>query len=114
MSAIHLPSPITKTFNVTSTEVFDDVNQESNAYLQIVRSDAPQRTWSTIECRMWLLRLLRDDVGLEPDMAVRYALRFNGKGSTMLRQSVERWMADFGDSPGGVIYTTISGYTQAH
>jgi hypothetical protein len=93
--------------NMKSSDLFDDMNPESSACLKIKPSEAPQWTWSTIECRMWLLRLLRDYMDLEPDVAVRYALKFDGQGSTLLRQPVETWMADFGDYVGGIIYNTI-------
>jgi hypothetical protein len=114
MAAIYMPSPITKTFGITSTEGFNAMSQENKATSQVTRTDAPQRTWSTIECRMWLLKLLRDNIGLEADVAVRYALKFNGQGTTMLGQSVGKWKADFGDAAGEIIQTTITAYTQTH
>jgi hypothetical protein len=110
MQALHAPSPMTSTLTAKPRGSFSEIDQENQVYLHIVRTEAPQWSWSTIECRMWLLRLLRDFMGLEPDVAVRYALQFDGQGPTLLRQPVERWMADFGDSLGGVIYTTINGY----
>ncbi|EPE35771.1 hypothetical protein GLAREA_05109 [Glarea lozoyensis ATCC 20868] len=108
MQALHAPSPMTSTLSAKSRGSFSEIDPESHVY--IVRTESPQWSWSTIECRMWLLRLLRDYMGLEPDVAVRYALQFDGQGSTLLRQPAERWMADFGDSLGDVIYTTINGY----
>ena len=112
MQAIHTTMPMTSTLDVNPIEGLSKI-QETQGYLTAIRTEAPQHTWSTIECRMWLLMLLRDIMGLEPDVAVRYALQFNGEGSTLLELPAERWMEDFGDSVGGVIYTTLNGY-QAH
>jgi len=88
---------------------FDCIDyQNTHRKVKPMLTSIPHENWSTIECRMWLLRIMRDCMDLQPETAVRYALTFNGQGSTMLRQSVEKWMSDFGDLVGGIIHATIA------
>ena len=73
----------------------------------ITHKSVPQWTWSTFECREWIMAVAIHTMNILPQKAEAKAMMFDGLGTTIYSTRLEVWRKIFGNVRGDGIYLMV-------